>query len=199
MRPAMKSAVETMLGLASNGGAVDWKGKRTAGYQRPGVRIDMTHTPGRALGEDEERRVNGTNPEVDDQIVTISGPRQFTWTIRCEADSQEDAAIASGYADKIRARLSRDSVRAALRAAGLAVVQVSKAQPVEFKFQGRDYSVVVLDVVMNAVENDRDDTSGSGNWIKTVDVASKKPNASEGLIDVDGDPATSQISEVISR
>jgi hypothetical protein len=109
------------------------------------------------------------------------------WTLRVESDDQDDGTIAQFYADRIRIRLGRQSITNALNAVGVAVADVLLAQPLNYKLQDREHSVVVMDVQLNGVDNDRDDTAEVGNWIETINVKS------ETLYREDGTPADPQL------
>lgn len=188
IRPVLKSAVASCLGYTSPAdmARVEWKGKKQAAYGRGlGVRVDMSIGAVRGVGNDEQLlEYSGTE---DANIVTLSGIRQITWTLRVESDDQDDGTIAQVYADRIRIRLGRESIAATLRAVGVAVADVLLTQPMSYRFQDREHSVVVMDVQLNGVENDRDDSIGAGDWIETINVKS------ETLYREDGTPANPQL------
>ena len=81
--------------------------------------------------------------------------------------------------------------RFALRAVGVSIADMQPTQTIDFKHQDRDLSVAVIDVLMNGVSNDVDDSAGAGDVVESVHVMSSE------LLDVDGEPTSHQIDEEI--
>lgn len=162
MRPVLLSVVKAATGVET---AV-WKGsKEEAGWSKAGIVAKLSISSGpKSLGCDEERR-NSYDADTDTRTKTLCGPRQFTLTVRFETQDGSDEGIAQTYADRLRVRIYRAANNAALRAAEMSVANIMPSQPISVVLQGRALSVVAVDLVMNGVENDVDDTAGAADWI----------------------------------
>jgi hypothetical protein len=187
VRPALLAAVQTVTGL-STGGRVAWKGSKEASVMRAYPRVDLSVRSIVSVG-DEVRKVVRDDGAKD---VAVSGPRRFVWSIRIESDSQTDAVSALTYEERIRTRLNRPAMGDAMRAVGVSIAEIQASQTVDFKLQDRELSVCVIDVLMNGVSNDADDTVGAGDVIESAHVYSNE------LLNVDGTPTSTQIDEEVT-
>lgn len=171
IRTTLADVVETVTGI--DDAQISWKGTTgNATWSRyPQVEMSVRSIIG--VGRDEERHDSEAGDPIGPDTVTISGVRQLVWTVRIESQNAADTAIANNYADRLRTRLKRQSVRDTLNAAGLAVSFIQPAQQVDFKSQDRWSSVEVIDVMLNAVENDTDDTTDAGTTVGTVEMRSE--------------------------
>lgn len=171
MRPALLAVVQSATGL-TDPGACAWKGSKDAVGRRPPVVANLSCSGAGGVGVDEQRGVFDGGTQMKD--ITISGSRTFSLTVRIETQEQTDSGIASVFADRLRARIRRDSVYSQLSAVGLAVADIVKTQTIDNVIvDGRVLSVAVVEILLNAAENDRDDSAGSGNWINRVTGASQ--------------------------
>lgn len=165
MRPALLSVVKAATGI--DPACVVWKGsKEEAGWSKGGVVAKCSVSAPRVIGCDTERRnkyANGTRTK------TLCGPRQFTLTVRIETQDQTDASIAVNFADRLVVRCWREVNTAMLRAAAMSIANIKITQTIEgIVVQGRTLSVAVVEMVLNGVENDVDDTTGAADWIAQV-------------------------------
>lgn len=165
MRAALKAQAIAASGLSAPG-AVEWKGSKEAGYSRPFPRCDMSLRSIVPQGVDEV--FEEYNVDTDLLDVKVIGWRQMTWTLRVESENHADASIPLVHSERLRARLRRPSIGAALRAAGIGVSTIESTQLVAFKSQDRDAPVAVIDVILNLVENDTDDTAEAGEFVQLV-------------------------------
>lgn len=187
IRPVLLAAVQTVTGLTS-GGSVAWRGSKEASVMRRYPRIDLSVRSPVSLGDEIRKVVRESDGKKD---VAVVGMRAFVFSIRIESDAQTDDGFALVYEERIRTRFMRDSIGEAFRAVGVSIADIQPTQTVDFKLQDRDLSVAVIDVMMNGVSNDVDDTTGAGDVVESVHVASNE------LLDVDGEPASHQIDEEI--
>lgn len=188
IRRGLKATIEGIDGL-DHAGAVEWADSADASKIRPPPRIDLSVRSLRGFGDDEERQ----DLDEDTGVMTtvLCGHRQFTLSIRVESD-QATGAEAMTIADRLRVRFGRNNVVEELRNEGLAVADFAPTQVLDWKTDGRALCVAVLDVFMNAAENDVDDHERAGDYIERV-IAD-----SENITDPDGDPNPNQIALDVS-
>jgi len=167
MRPALAAAVRAATGLPANN--VVWKGtKEEAGWSPGGIVAKLSVSNIRSVGNDEERRVK-YDAQTNTRTLTLSGARQFSFTVRIELQDESDTALRDVYADRMRVRVWRESVAKPLRAAGISVADIRPTVSVDgIRAQNRVLSVAVIEFLMNAAENDVDTTPGSAEWIAEV-------------------------------
>lgn len=182
MRDALIAQVRAISGV-DNERSVAWADSAEGAAFRAFPHIDLSVRSVISYGDDESRI---DIDQSDEPTEYLSGPRRFTWTIKVEADGSSDDALT--LADRIRARLRRNTVRAELASARMAIASIEPTQPLSYKTDGRSYQVAVIDVLVNAVENDVDDSDEAGNTIRDAEVAS------EYLTDPDGGNNPRQIS-----
>lgn len=120
----------------------------------------------------EENRRTFVNTTSDLEVV-VTGQRRFTLSIRVESFEQNIAStvFAGNIADRIALRLMRTSTLE--RLAG--VCGIESRQPTkwfDYKANGRQVSVYVIDVAMRTVDNDADTFAGAGGWINEAFIDS---------------------------
>lgn len=192
IRPALVSVVQETTGL-TQAGAVVWKGSPDAAGFRPAVTADLSITGVQTIGCDEERRK--FNPTTQKQDVTRSGSRKVTMTVRFYTQDGTDSGIATTYADWLRVRAYRPSVKALLIPLNLTISDVGPTQTLDnVKIQNRVVSVAVVEVSLNATENDTDTSTGAGDWIQSASIANATDaNGRSLLVDDAGNPLTVDI------
>jgi hypothetical protein len=164
IKEAIRQAVVSATGIPEQ--RVQWMNNPAAGVWRDSPLVDLVLRSPRALGVDETRRVY--NSEDDKQDVTLEGPRQFTVSVRIEAESQLDAEESVGQlASDFRTRLRRPAILAALRAVEVALVEIAATVDADFEADGRAVSLSVTDVVFSSAEMDTD-TTNPGDYIARV-------------------------------
>lgn len=188
IRSTLKTAIEGVDGL-SHAGAVEWGDSAQASVMRPMPRIDLTIRSLRGIGDDEPR--TGYDEDTDTMETALCGHRQFTVSIRVESD-KATGGEAMTIADRLRVRLGRENVTQALRTGGLAIADIAATQVLDFKTDGRALVVAVLDVIVNAAENDVDDHERAGDFIEHV------VGASEYLTNPDGEENANQVDLDVS-
>lgn len=167
IRDAIKVAVTDASGLTAMG-AVEWADSAVASYARAMPRVDLRQRQVLAYGDDEERQATVLGQTVN----YLSGNRRVIVSVRVEADAAS-SGDAWDVAEKIRTRLGRRSIAAALLAVGLNVADSSDIQTVPYKRDGRELVVCALDLFVNCASNDADDTLGAGDHIATTEIASE--------------------------
>lgn len=163
MRPALLSVVQAATGIKS----VVWKGsKEEAGWSSTGIVAKCSCSSPRVIGCDTERRAKYANGV---RTKTLCGPRQFTFTVRIETQDQTDAGIALNLADRLLVRVWREANATVLRTAQMSIANIKITQAIDgIVLQGRTVSIAVVEMIMNGVENDVDDTAGAADWIAQV-------------------------------
>lgn len=140
--------------------AFPYVGKNVGG----GLQITATVSGLQSDGVDEVRlRLNTT---TNLQESTQCGNRRFTVSLRFESDQSGEAYE---LADRVRTRIRRAGARAAMEAAGLALVTSSAVQDVVVTWDKREISAAVLDLFLAAAVKEADPTS-DGVWIETADI-----------------------------
>lgn len=169
IRPALAAAIVQMTGLDPR--LVVWKGTLAERSQVIGTRVVLSTNSVVSVGIDETRREGSLNP-LDDAMVTITGVRQFTWTVMIEAQNQGVGDTARELIETVRTRMGRQSTIDALGTVGIGLANDLAVTHTDYLESGRMVSMAALDMLMNAVENDDDDTVDAGGWIGEVDVVS---------------------------
>jgi len=167
IRPVLKAAVQAATGVDVR--SIIWKGtKEEAGWSQGGTVVKLSTSGERTVGCDEERRAKydaGTNTRT----LTLSGHRQFSFTVRIECQDESDTAVRDTLASRLRTRIWRDSITSTLRAVNVSIADIRPTVPVDnVRLQNRMLSVAVVEFLMNGVENDVDDTPGAADWIAEV-------------------------------
>ncbi len=182
IRPAIAELTRKLM-PADNAIQVEWKGAINAVAWRKGPRATLSMRSIRGVGNDEWR--------WDGATKRYAGMRQATLTIKLEGESALDDQIIFAAADRFRMGLRFESSTALLNRLGLAVATIEPTLTIEFNTQTNSRSVAVIDVQLNAVDNQVDDNEGASDWIDKADVAS------QNLIGEDGEPASHQFDEEI--
>jgi hypothetical protein len=183
IRPALKELTRTLVS-ANSGLAVEWKGAVAAGAFRKGPRVTMSLRSIRGVGKDEWRRSGAT--------LRYAGARMATLTFKLEGESPLDEDIIFAAADRLRMGLRFESSTAVLNALGLGVATIEPTETIEFNTQGNSRSVAVIDVQLNAVDNQVDDNDGTSDTIELTTVSSQ-----DDLIGEDEEPTSHQVDEEI--
>lgn len=168
VRSALIDAVRDVAGL-DHSGAVEWADTSEASYARNYPRVDLSIRSVVTYGTDEPRiDIN----DLDDRLEFVSGPRRLTFQVRVESD-QATLGEAVYVADRVRSQIGRRDTYALLLAGGLAVAQMMPIQVIDFEKDGRKYVVAVLEMYVNAAENEQDTSEFAGETIEQVSVASE--------------------------
>jgi len=134
----------------------------------------------RTLGSDEELRENALTEDgvlLDvDQTVVISAQKLFTLSLQCESFSQDvsDGRHAGAILDKFVTRLSRSTTIERLRGI-FAVTDSTPPLNIGVVDEDRKLSVYAMDLFCATVDNDLDDSAGSGGFIDEIEI--------EGIVD----------------
>ncbi len=183
VRGALQAAVVSMTGLTPL--QVVWRGSLAEKSVVVGTKIVLTANSVGTVGVDEPRLANAENG--DDLEVTRVGQRKFTWSIQVETQNQP-SGTARVLIDQCRIRMQRESVLAGLLAANVGVSSFLGTTHNDYLGSGREVSVSTMDVLMLAVDIDRDDSIDAGGWIGEVLITSDKIKDPGG---VDFDPQIS--------
>lgn len=164
MRPAILAAVKDASGVA----VAVWKGsKEEAGWSPTGTIAKLSVGLPRDIGSIGRRASYDPNTGV--RTVTHCVAKQFSLAVRFETQDGTDAGFATMLADRLVSRIYRTHTCVALRAVDLSTVDAATVQVLDgVKIQGRVISVAIVELTMNGVENDVDDTAGSADWIEEV-------------------------------
>jgi hypothetical protein len=184
IRDALLEAIQVTSGVEPKFTA--WVDEPAGAAFRAFPNIDLAISSVHGFGDD-EIRIDRT---VDPPVERISGPRQFTLTVKVEGESvhTHDAMTVMG---RIRARLRRTSVLDALTVAGVAIASFEDEQIVSYKANGQPYVAVVLDILCNAAENDISEEEPATDPIESAQIDSQY------LTDPDGSNNPGQISKLV--
>lgn len=204
IQEAIRVAVRDACGLSDTNAsgrascAVVWAKSKEAGGHRPSPHVDLLLRNPVGVGRDETR--TEYDEDTDSITETQCGNRYFTVSIRIETDDQRPGSESvADRAGKLRTRLFRQSILAALREATVAISEILPTQDFDYQEDDREVSVSITDVVFSAAENDVDTTS-DGAYIKTVTITSKGTgDEPDLLIGEDGEPLpeSMQVERVI--
>jgi hypothetical protein len=188
IKTALAQVVADIDGIDDDA-AVKWRDDAASAHYRKFPRVDLSINSIIGYGDDENRiEVN----ELDERIEWVSGPRRFTWTISVES-SQGLYSEALNVMGRIRANLRRASVTEHLGQFDIAIASFEAQQTVSYKADGRPYSVVTMDVFVNAAENIQDESEYAGETIEQVSAAS------EYIKDPDGENNPNQVQLEVSE
>lgn len=202
IQEAIRVAVRDALGFSdmNDSGrpshAVVWERSKEAGTYRPALRADLLLRAPVGVGTDETRfEYDGGS---DQNVPSQTGIRMLPVQIKIESDTQAPGAEESvgGLGGRLRTRLYRSGVLAALRAAGVALNSIGPTIEREYKRDSRLISVSITEVLFSAAENDTDTSTGAGDYIARVNVKSYN-GATPTLLADSGDPAREQINVTI--
>lgn len=163
VQDALRQAVVSATGLTS--GDVVKGGSAEASGWRGTARAYVTFLTSGRHGRDERRR-DFTAPAT--RAVTHVGNRLITVTVRFESDAQSPGADAHHYADRLTTRIDRKSVRAALKAVKVSVLEVLPAITRDYQVKDRMVSVAIVELRVLAASIDVDDTADAATWIDTA-------------------------------
>lgn len=171
LQPALRSAVSNALGITTI-----WADQNAP---RPAYPFAVLSIVAEApVGVDEVRYSDG-DAGGGKLSATVNGLRTFTLSCRVHTLSQQPTASARYYAGLWRLALRKPSVRAALRAAGMAVVEVLALQTLPTQTAEEQLvSGALIDVRLSAAESASDTAE---DWIERVELA-----GSTGPVDIDG-------------
>lgn len=187
IRSAIRSAVISASGLTD----VEWRNTGASSGMRLDPHVDLVLRSPVGIGIDEPRY---TYDEDTDQLIpALSGQRSFAVSVRIVSQDQGDGAESVGArSSSLRTRLRRESVAAALYAAGISLASIRETIEQDFESDDRMFSLGITDIIFLAAENDVDDVA-AGDWIKSTQIDS------DTLRDVDGLATEEQISLLIER
>lgn len=195
IKPALKAIIVSATGLSA-AGAVEWQGDSKADGFRPYPRVYLSRSAMAGVGVDSER---WELDEYGNVTVNIGGQRQCTLSVRIESDDQ-DGGTALTVSDRLRMRLRRKSVLAALSQIGFSLNAIQSVTAFTgFTKDSREVSVVNVDVLLNAVDVDQDDTEFTDDYFEAVHVQSDPLYKHDSENDDEDELAHVQINEEISR
>lgn len=166
-REAIRQAIISATGITD----VRWKGTHTAGSWRQGPHVDLRLRSPVALGVEETRYVYDLTS--DELTASIAGHRSVIVEVRIESMDQSDSSEAVGtLAGRLRLRLRRPSILAALRVENVALSTIGPSVHADAVLDSREVSVSLTDVVFLVAESDTDDTD-AGDYILQAEVTSE--------------------------
>lgn len=202
IQEAIRVAVRDALGFSDTNAsarpshAVVWERSKEAGTYRPALRADLLLRAPMGLGTDETRFEfdAGSDENVPSQV----GIRMLPVQVKIESDTQTPGAEESvgGLAGRMRTRLYRSGVLAALKLAGVALNSIGPTVEREYKRDGRLIAVSITEVLFSAAENDTDTSEGAGDYIARATVKSYD-GATPTLLGESGDPTQEQVNVTI--
>jgi hypothetical protein len=165
-RTALAAWVEAQAGIS-----VQWRDAAGGWQGKTRARLHLLNSTG--VGTDEVRYEQDTDlaPGVD-FVPTFCGVRQITLQIL--VTSRDQNMPAAYYLEKLRTSTGKQSVRALLSAAGLAVSSVEGVVDLTSVVDDRVESQASLDVHLNAVDNETDSTEATS-YVEKVGVAAVAP------------------------
>lgn len=113
----------------------------------------------------------------EDFIPTVSGLRDFTFSVHVQSRDQRPECAARWYLEKLRASVHKPSVRKALLDAGLGFQTSDAIQNLDEVIDGRMESRATLDFHFGAAVNDRDTDEGNS-FVERVGIAAELTNPS---------------------
>ena len=130
-------------------------------------RIIVTLTTSVPEGTDDERLELGTYPNAATVAV---GNRLRLLTIRCE--SVDPTVEAVDVLERLRTKLQKRSVRAALRTDGaLAIVYLGTVRQLSYQINNRDIACAILETqYRQKVSEDITESDGTGEYIETAEI-----------------------------
>lgn len=154
---------------ARSGAPAIWANQNGTRPPLPYVTLQITAGPGR-IGQDEiALTVDATAPAGQDLVMTHRGPRTITLSVNVYADPVTTGASAPARAGALADTLSLESVRDALRAAGLMVSTVGPVRDLTQLVDTAYESRAQFDVQLYA----RSEVSERTTFIETVDFTSE--------------------------
>lgn len=151
---AIVSAISAASGIPAS--RVAWAEEAKGGRFRSSPWVDLTLSGPLRRGWDELR---GEYDEDADTVVrALVGPRELRIDVRIESTSGKPGQTAHQWASTLATRLQRESVLELLSEGGLALATIGPSTNAIYNSDDRKISVVVFEIVFNALENDRDDT-----------------------------------------
>ena len=161
------SFVPALTGLPA--AAVRWRDEAQGSTWAQGPSLWMRLQTVTRMGIEEEFRTAGAAPG-DDEVVTLSGQREFVWNVRAESFEQDIASpdFAGNILDRLCLRLMRSTAIFARTSFG--IVHRWPTQFFSYKESGRQVSCFVVDIVCATKDTDIDTTRGAGNYIDSVHV-----------------------------
>ena len=171
-----QEAVRDAVVLASGVRDADvfWAGAKEAGYAHQSPRIALSCNTFARIGRDEKRRLF-TAPST--RTVAHVGNRRIVISVRVESDSQTPGSNAQTIAGLLATRIDFTAVRALLRPAKIAVLEVLPGVTRDYVTQSRMLSVCVVDLVCMAAESLVD--TGAGDWIDSAHAEGPDEQGSE--------------------
>lgn len=154
IQAAILQAVAAASGVPAS--RVAWSGAREAATWRSAVLIDLTLTGPSRVAWDEERTVY--DEDTDELVLSLVGPRELRVDVKIESLDQTPGASAHQTASTLITRLQRASVQALLDAVGVSLATTSRPVNMDYKSDGRMVSVVIVELLFNAIEVDLDTT-----------------------------------------
>lgn len=134
--------------------------------------LEITASGEWGIGDDEERVSDapGAGADIENNVVTICGPRQFTLSVACESltgdigDPRSGAAVLSRLNTRLQRTTSVDELMEYY-----AVMDMQPIQRVPYRDkEGRLINKYILDLLCLTADNDVDRTVGAGGWIGEV-------------------------------
>jgi hypothetical protein len=162
IRPAIRTQIASVVGI--NEKLVSWQDRKK--YYNPAASIQLKITAVHSRGRDEERYTD-TAEGFKRYLV---GWRYFTLSIAVESLSQEDDEIALNYTELIRTRFRRRSIKEALEAVDVVILDDLSTVEIPLKDGDRVWSKNAFDFLMCASFTD-EDTDYDGSWIESVGIS----------------------------
>jgi hypothetical protein len=125
--------------------------------------------------------------------ATVRGQRRLLVTCRVDSFSQVIAETALYYAERARTRLMMPKTRAALRAAGMALVETTPVVHLPFEVNERVFSRAAFDVAFSIVATETTEPVDAQDTIGTVEIRSNN------LVGPDGSPISPQVETTVSE
>lgn len=143
-----------------------------------------------SVGMDEERYQYSGNM-FDGNLVNMTGPRQFTLSIRAESFTNDiaDDRHAGNIIERIKVRIRRSSSLQE-RNGSFGIAEHLGTKWISYIEAGRPINAYVCDFLCNTVDNDTDTTEGASDWIREAIVdgtVKDTTGATLGTVHVDAD------------
>lgn len=162
----VKDWLVTITGLSANR-VIDEDSKEVGSFTgKTRVIVSLTSTTTKGRDEESSQDIAG-GPAGADRAVYVHGKRNATIGIRVETADQRPGYTAADLINTIRNRLFAPSARAHFRLAQYAINSVAGDIPLNLTIGERRYSVMRLDVLINATSFIEDDPT---TYISTVEV-----------------------------
>lgn len=172
-KPALLSWVIAQAGITAQ-----WRDEQGGWGSKTRARLHLFGLDDVGIGHESVEQ--DTELEAGEDLVpTYHCDQEVTLTIDVTSRRQDGAQVAIVYLQKLRRSLRKDTVRSALRTAGLACSRTEAPQDLTSDVDGRLESRATMDLFFNAVYDERDEAQAES-FVETIEVSSTFEDSAGG-------------------